>query len=131
MAEDKQIQKYDRVRGGLQGVGLFTKPSTIQTVENITGRAETFVVVTARKEDLGGDFIFIEQMDESGLTRVCLPPKVANIIASQRDSLSKRRRKAAAKRRAQDMKDKGIVPGFMRNPGWKQRNKAAKKQGKE
>jgi hypothetical protein len=31
MSDDNTIQKYDRIRGGMQGVALFTKPSTIRS----------------------------------------------------------------------------------------------------
>ena len=110
------VSKYDRTRAGLEGVALFTKPSTIKHVQGITGRAETFVVETARHDEIagGGDFVFIECVDETGVTRLCLPPKVANAIASQRDSLTTRRRRIAGKRQAQARKDRGEVPGFMR-----------------
>lgn len=115
MDNDNTIQKYDRIRGGLVGVALFTKPSTIRNVQNITGRAETFVVETARHQELGGDYIFVECVDESGVVRLCLPPKVANAIASQRDSLSARRRSISAKATARARMDRGEQPGFMRN----------------
>lgn len=113
MDNDNTIQKYDRIRGGLHGVALFTKPSTIRNIQTITGRAETFVVETARHEELG-DYIFVECVDETGVTRLCLPPKVANAIASQRDSLTTRRRSIAGKRIAKERKDRGELPGFMK-----------------
>ncbi len=103
------VQKYDRVRGGLEGVALFTKPSTVKNVQIITGKSETFVVETARHEELG-DTIFIECMDEVGVTRLALPPRVANAIAAQRDSLTARWRSRAAKAKAKARKDAGIVP---------------------
>ena len=110
---DNTVAKYDRVRGGLEGVALFSKPSTVKNVQIVTGKSETFVVETARHEELG-DTIFIECMDDAGVTRLALPPRVANAIASQRDSLTARRRSIAAKTLAQARKDAGIVPGFMR-----------------
>lgn len=110
---NQTIAKYDRLRGGLQDVATFTKPSTIKNVETMTGRTETFVVETCRYEDRG-DYIFVECVDEAGVTRLALPPKVANAIASQRDSLTARRRSKAAKRVAQERKDRGELPGFMR-----------------
>ena len=110
---DNTIQKYDRIRGGMQGVALFTKPSTIRNIQTITGRAETFVVETSRHEELG-DYIFVECVDENGVVRLCLPPKVANAIASQRDSLTSRRRSIASKATAKARKDRGELPGFMR-----------------
>jgi len=113
MNDESTVSKFDRIRGNLDGVALFTKPSTIKNVQAITGKAETFVIETCRRDDLG-DFIFVECVDESGVTRLALPPKVSAIIASQRDSLTKRRRSAASKRVAQARKDRGEVPGFMR-----------------
>ena len=110
---DDTISKYDRVRGGLHDIALFTKPSTIKNVQSITGESETFVIETCRHEDVG-DYIFVEAYDKNGLVRICLPPKVANVIASQRDSLTSRRRSKAAKRVAQDRKSRGELPGFMR-----------------
>lgn len=110
---DDQISKYDRIRGGLHDVAMFTKPSTIKNVQSITGKSETYIVETCRHEDQG-DHIFIEVADENGLVRVCLPPKVASLIASQRDALTARRRSKASKRVAQERKDRGELPGFMR-----------------
>jgi predicted aspartyl protease len=110
--EDQSVNKYDRIRGGMQGVALFTKPSTIRSVQPITGRAETFVVETARHEELG-DYIFVEMVDESGVVRMALPPRVANAIASQREALTTRRRSIAAKAQAKSRMDRGEVP-FLR-----------------
>jgi hypothetical protein len=113
MSDEKMISKYDRLRSGLQDVALKSKPSTIQDV-SFTGTAETFVIVTYRYEEKGGDFVFVECMDDTGLTRICLPPKVANAIARQRDSITSRRRSITAKKLARERKDRGELPGFMR-----------------
>lgn len=115
---DNTIQKYDRIRGRMQDVALFTKPSTVRNVESMTGRSETFVVETCRHEELG-DYIFVECVDESGTVRLCLPPKVANAIASQRESLTSRRRSIASKAVAKARKDRGELPGFMKGKGKK------------
>ena len=111
--DDNMISKYDRIRGGLHDVALFTKPSTIKNVQAITGKSETFVIETARYEDQG-DYIFIECMDDTGVTRLALPPRVCALIASQRESLTTRRRSRAAKRVAADRKERGELPGFMK-----------------
>jgi hypothetical protein len=113
-SEDCTISKYDRLRGSMQQVAMFTRPSTIKNVQTITGVSETFVVETCRYEELGGDFVFVECVDVTGVTRLALPPKVANAIASQRDSLTTRRRRQAGQRQAQARKDRGELPGFMR-----------------
>lgn len=117
--EDRSIGKYDRVYGGLQGVALFTKPSTVKNVQPLTGKTETFLVQTARHNELG-DHIFIDCMNDSGVIRLALPPKVANVIASQRDSLSARR---------------GVLPArLLRGAGWnaaKRRDLRGRKQAPE
>lgn len=111
---DHTISKYDRLRGNLHDVALFTRPSTIKSVQTITGKSETFVVETARQEEVG-DYIFVECIDENGTTtRLALPPKVANAIASQRDSLTARRRSIAARKLARERMERGEVPGFLR-----------------
>ena len=43
---DNQIQKYDRMYGGLIDVCISTKPSTVKVVQALTGRAETFIIQT-------------------------------------------------------------------------------------
>jgi len=115
MDNDNTVSKYDRLRGRMEGVAIFTKPSTVRNVEIITGKAETFVIETCRHAELG-DYIFIEMMDESGeVTRVALPPKAANAIVRQRDALTTKMRSRAAKELAQARKDRGELPGFMRS----------------
>lgn len=106
------ISKFDRLRGGLKDVYLFTKPSTIKNVQNITGKSETFIVETCRYQ--GGDYVFIECVDDSGLTRLALPPRLAKAIASQRDSLTKRIRSAASSKAARERITRGEFPGFVR-----------------
>jgi hypothetical protein len=106
--------KYDRLYGGmLDGGAIFTKPSTVKVVQPLTGKAETFIVQTARHEELG-DHVFIEAIDESGVVRLALPPKVANALASHRDSLTKRRRSIASRAQMKSRMERGGLPGFMR-----------------
>jgi hypothetical protein len=115
MDNDHQIEKYDRLRGSLHDTGLFTKQSTIRNLDKVTGRAETFCVETCRDDERGGDFIFVELVDENKIvTRMAMPPKVANAIASQRESLTTRRRRITGKRLAKERMDRGELPGFMR-----------------
>lgn len=113
--DEQTTSKYDRLRGGLIGVALFTKPSTVRNSETISGKTETFIIETCRYEEKGGDFIFIECIDETGVvTRLALPPKAANAIQSQRDSLTTRRRRIAGRRVAAERMARGEVPGFLR-----------------
>jgi hypothetical protein len=113
MDNDHTISKYDRTYGGMHDVCLKTKGSTIKNIE-LTGRSETFIVQTMRHAELG-DFIFVEYVDEARVVvRLALPPKVANVIASQRDSLTTRRRSIAGKAEAQRRMDRGERPAFLR-----------------
>lgn len=95
MEETTTISKYDRLYGSLMDVSLFVKPSTVKTVQSLTGKTETFVIQTCRHED--GDYIFIECLDENGVVRLALPPKVSSLIASQREALTKRRRSISSR----------------------------------
>jgi hypothetical protein len=108
--EYETLSKYDQVYGGIRDVGLSTKPSTIKNA-TWTGKSETFVVQTIRHPD-NGDYIFIECMDETGVIRLALPPKVSNLIASQRDALTKRRRSISSRASIKARIDGGEVLGF-------------------
>jgi hypothetical protein len=94
---ESQIDNYDRTYGSLMDVSFRTKPSTIEYPEPVTGRVETYVIQTCRHAE-NGDYIFVKRMDGNGVVRLALPPDVARVIASQRDSLTKRRRSAVSKR---------------------------------
>lgn len=107
------ISKYDRLYGGSKLVGLMTKPSTVKNVEAVTGRTETWIVQTARHED--GDRIYIECVDEnSQVTRLALPPKVAKAIESQRDSLTTTHRRRISKAAAKSRMERGELPAFLK-----------------
>jgi hypothetical protein len=109
MENDNTIPKYNRLRGGLNAT--FTRPTTFKVVEFATGIAETYTVETGRAED--GDYCFVERVDEVGVIRICLPPKVVNAIARQRESLTTRSRSRIGKELAKARKDRGELPGFM------------------
>jgi hypothetical protein len=111
MNNDHQVSKYDRLYGGLEG--LRTKPSVVKNSETLTGKTETYIVQTIRNSEMG-DYVFIEVIDDSTkVTRVSLPPKVADIIVHQRESLTSRSRSAASKRLAQERKERGELPAFL------------------
>lgn len=113
MENDNTIPKYNRLRGGLNAV--FTRPTTFKVVEGVTGLAETYTVETGRAED--GDYCFVERVDETGVTRICLPPKVVNAIVRQRDALTAKARSRRATEVARARKERGELPGFMRKAG--------------
>jgi hypothetical protein len=120
------ISKFDRMNAGLQGGNnLQTKPTTIETVNNITGEAETFVIQTIRGEHRKpqgdgtckitmGDFIVLKFMDKDGVMRLILPPSVTATIERQAAALTARARSNAGKAQAKERKLRGELPGFMR-----------------
>jgi hypothetical protein len=107
---DETINKYDRLYGGVIDIALSTKPSTIRIVQALTGRAESYIIQTCRTEH--GDYVFIEYADESGLTRIALPPKVTGLIAAHRNSLTKRNRSRSSRATMQARMDAGEWKGF-------------------
>jgi hypothetical protein len=107
------IDKFDRTYGALHDVSLTTKPTTIENVEPVTGRVETFVIQTMRHAERG-DYVFVKRMDENGVVRVALPPKVTAAIISQGRSLTKRNRSIRGRRVMRERMDAGWVPSFTR-----------------
>lgn len=107
---------FDRLLGALHGLPdvTHTKPSTIRTVTPIVGTSQMFIVQTYRQRDKG-DTIFLECVSKESTIRIAVPPAVADAISRQRDSLTSKVRSKTAKAVAQDRKDRGILPGFMRS----------------
>lgn len=70
---------------------LASKPSIAQAINALLGHSATFQVQTAKNED--GFTVFVTIVDEQGLTRIVLPPKVTATIARQRQSLIDRSRR--------------------------------------
>jgi hypothetical protein len=110
--DDNTVNVFDRALGSLEGLpdASRTKPVTIQTVPPLgVGGVETFIVQTVRQKDIG-DSIFITHVTGSTAHRMMIPPKVASVIARQRDQLTTRSRSKAAKAVAADRMAAGIRP---------------------
>jgi hypothetical protein len=108
-----QPDAFDRAYGQAQGFS-HTRESTI-TVANVMGigGVRQYIVQTFRVPD-HGDTVFITITGPEGLTRVHLPAKVTNAIASQREALNRASRSRAGRARAAADKAAGKLPGFMR-----------------
>jgi hypothetical protein len=88
---------------------------------SIIGTSQLFIVQTYRQRVGGGDeaargedTIFLEHVSGDTHVRLVIPPKVANAIARQRDALTGKSRSKAAKAKAEERKERGDLPGFMR-----------------
>lgn len=91
-----------------------TKAANIRYVPPMgVGGSQVFIVQTVRQRERG-DTIFLEVMSNAGPIRLVVPPKVANLIARQREALTKKVRSRVAKANAADLAARGVKPGFMR-----------------
>ena len=106
---------FDRTIRALDGLPdvVKTKPSTVRALTPVLALSQTFIVQTYRQRDMG-DSIFVEYIGAEGSLRLALPPVVADTIARQRDVLTAKSRRKAAKASAADRKARGVVPGFQR-----------------
>jgi hypothetical protein len=120
---------FDRVFRALHDVPdvVRVKPATIRHVTAVTELAQTFIVQTARHRDLG-DTIFIEYVGTEGSLRIALPAPVAECIVRQRDALTTKSRKRAAKLEASRRKAAGIKPGFLKAKAAKPQRNAPQEQ---
>ena len=108
---------YDRQLGALHGLPdvVRSATSTVRTVPPLgIGGTQVFVVQTYRQRERGGDMIFLEVASSTGMVRLVIPPAVSNVIARQRDALTKKSRSKAAKATAEDRAARGIKPAFLK-----------------
>lgn len=108
---DYRSEHFDRTLGSLTGLPdvTHTKPTTVRAHLPLIGSAQTFIVQTFRQLEQG-DTVFLECISDDGSLRLAIPPKVADVIARQRDALTDKTRSKAAKANAQARKDAGLVP---------------------
>lgn len=118
--ENPSLNYFDRAMTGLHGIPdvVSAKATTLRVVPPLGIGSHTYIVQTFRQKD-AGDTIFIEHVSNDGTVRMVVPPEVSDTIARQRDQLTTKNRRRAGKRVAQDLKERGIQPGFMRNKGRK------------
>lgn len=115
---------FDRLLGQLHGLPdvTNTKPSTIRTVTPLLGTSQMFIVQTYRQQvgkDDGDstrarDTIFLECVSKDGSIRLAIPAQVADAIARQREALTGKVRSKVGKRVAEERKQRGELPGFMK-----------------
>ena len=106
---------YDRMISALSGLPdvVHSRPTTIRTLTPLLGNSQTYIVQTYRQKERG-DTIFLESMGREGSLRIVLPPQVAEVISRQRDVLTTKNRRRAAKHVAQERMDRGEMPAFLK-----------------
>ena len=108
---------FDRTIGALHGLPdvITTKTSVSRLVPPFgIGGTQLYVVQTYRQKEQG-DTIFLEHVSETGTVRLVIPPQVAAVIARQRDQLTAKTRSKAAKAVAQERKERGEIPAFLKS----------------
>jgi len=106
---------FDRAIGSLEGLPdvVKSKATTLRVIPTFGLGSHTYIIATYRQKDMG-DTIFLEVGSADGMTRIVIPPAVADTIARQRDLVGTKSRSRAGKRVAEDLAARGIKPGFMR-----------------
>lgn len=112
------LNYFDRAIGSLDGLPdvVKAKATTMRVIPTFGLGSHTYIVQTYRQKEIG-DTIFLEVTSANGNDRIVIPPDVADCIARQREQLNFKSRSKAGKARAEDMKARGIQPGFMKNKG--------------
>lgn len=123
MAEEKtgsSLSYFDRTSGMLHGLPdvVHTRPTTMRVVPPLGLGTHTYIVQTFRQREVG-DTVFLEVASEGSITRIVIPPAVADVISRQRDQLTAQSRSRAGVLRAEAAKERGELPGFMKNRGRK------------
>ena len=111
------VDPFDRTIGVLHGLPdvTLTKTSVTRVFPPFgVGGTQLYVVQTYRQREQG-DTIFLEHVSETGTVRLVIPPPVAAVIARQRDQLTAKTRSKAAKAVAQERKERGEVPAFLKS----------------
>src|SRR6266850_3032225 len=111
------VDPFDRTIGVLHGLPdvTLTKTSVTRVVPPFgVGGTQLYVVQTYRQKEQG-DTIFMEHVSETGTIRLVIPPRVSAVIARQREQLTVKTRSKAAKAVAQERKERGEVPAFLKS----------------
>lgn len=116
--DNPTLSFFDRAIGSLHGLPdvVSTKASTLRVVPPFGVGSHLYAVQTFRQREIG-DTIFIEHVSDNGTERLVIPAAVADVISRQRDQLTTKVRSRAGKRTAENMKERGIQPGFLRKKG--------------
>src|SRR5438876_3085862 len=108
---------FDRTIGALHGLPdvTVTKTSVTRVVPPFgVGGTQLYVVQTYRQKEQG-DTIFLEHVSETGTVRLVIPPQVSAVIARQPQQLTAKRRSKAPKAVAQERKERGEIPAFLKS----------------
>ncbi len=87
---------------------------TTQTIVPFFGiGTHTYIVQTYRRRE-EGDYIFFQDVADGKAVQIVIPPKIASIIASQREQLTGKSRSRASRNSMEARMARGEKPGFMK-----------------
>ena len=111
MQDDHTVQHFDRMTGSLEDLPdvIRTRPSTKTISLPLVGHSHTYIVQTYRQRE-EGDTIFLQVISAEGTARIVIPPMVADTIARQRDSLTKRSRSKSGREKMERRMEDGFIP---------------------
>lgn len=109
----RSTDPFDKMLAGLIGLpnGAHTKPSVVQSID-FYGHATTYIVQTVRTDE--SVTAFVTQVSAEGASRTILPSAVLAVIDRQRESITAKLRRRNGKRIAEERKQAGIQPGFLK-----------------
>lgn len=91
---------------------IKTKPTTVVETPSFAGEPHTYIVQTYRRLE-EGDYIFFQDVVNGTATQIVIPPRIASILARQRDQLTGKSRSKAGRLVMEDRMARGEKPGFM------------------
>ncbi len=102
----------DTLRRLLDNPSAVSTPGSTINTQTLLGHTESWIVKTVRTD--GKDTAFIQQISAAGSQRIVLPPAVTAALGRQREALSAKLRRQAARRAADTRKQRGIEPAFLK-----------------
>ena len=125
MAEKREqsplpTDRYDQQLARLTGLpnGAQVAPVVVQTVD-FYGRSTDWIVQTVKTDE--GDTIFLKSIDADQTVRLVIPARVLATIDRQRQTLTSKVRRRHGRRLADERKQRGEQPAFLKAKAAKRR----------
>lgn len=94
---------------------IKSKPTTLVETPSFAGEPHTYIVQTMRRKE-EGDYIFFQDVASGQAVQIVIPPRIADIIARQRDQLTGKSRSRASRLSMEGRMARGEKPGFLKKP---------------
>lgn len=88
--------------------------NTLHLAEPLTGRKATTYIVRRFRRSSEGDTLFLQVVQGEATKQIILPPKVMALLNRQDGVLTFKLRRQNGRRLAEERKNAGIEPGFMK-----------------